>query len=477
MIPDQKPPGLLTFLAYATLAAVAIGLFFLIRASGVDLTAPDPSPGQVLFASTGPAASFNTPLRVLLALAVIIFSARMLGAVFAKLGQPQVMGEVIAGILLGPSFLGYFAPSVATYILPSQVVPSLNVIAQIGVALFMFLVGIELNPAQLRRNPRVVVAVSNAGIMVPFLLGSLLALVLYPRFSTNDVPFPVFILFIGISMSVTAFPVLARILTDRGIQRSRLGSIALACAAVGDVTAWCLLAVVLGAAHATQNNALWTIGASIVFIAFMLLVARRGVDRIARREQTGDRLHEGTFALLLVALLLSAFAAEKIGIHALFGAFILGAVVPHDSVLARKLTERLRDVTVVFFLPVYFAFVGTRTQIGLLDGWSDWMMAFIIIGVASLGKFGGALAAARTTGLAWRESAALGILMNTRGLMELIVLNIGLDLHVLSPTLFAMFLIMAIVTTLATTPILDLLNRNGALFAEADEDRRVTAEG
>jgi Kef-type K+ transport system membrane component KefB len=266
-------------------------------------------------------------------------------------------------------------------------------------------------------------------------------------------------------MSVTAFPVLARILFDRGIQHTRLGAIALSCAAAGDVVAWCLLAIVISAAKADSRAAVQTILAAAVFVVFMLVVVRRLTAILVRREADKPEISQSTLTLLLIALLASAFLAERIGIHALFGAFLLGATIPHDSTLARNLVSRLKDFIVVFFLPVYFAFTGLRTELGLLGSSTDWLFCGVIIAVASTGKFGGGLVAARLTGLRWREGAALGILLNTRGLMELIVLNIGLDMNVLSPTLFVMLVLMAIVTTLATTPILDWLNRDGRLFA------------
>jgi len=281
------------------------------------------------------------------------------------------------------------------------------------------------------------------------------------------VPFTVFVLFIGISMSVTAFPVLARILTDRRMHRGGLGSIAITCAAVDDITAWCLLAFVVSVAKARVEDAVRTLALSLCFVAVIVLVVRPLLRVFVQREEEKSGVSAATMGGILVLLLLSAFTTEWIGIHALFGAFLLGAVIPHDSLLARNLTHdsaltgalirRLHDFVVVFFLPVYFAFTGMRTQIGLVSGLDQWLICGLIILVASLGKFGGSLFAARLTGLGWRDSSALGILMNTRGLMELIVLNIGLDLKVISPTLFAMLVLMAIVTTVATTPILDRL--------------------
>jgi Kef-type K+ transport system membrane component KefB len=318
----------------------------------------------------------------------------------------------------------------------------------------MFLVGLKLNTKVLRSHGRSSIVVSHASIVVPFLLGSALALWLYPRLSAPGVPFTVFALFIGVSMSVTAFPVLARILADRGLSEYRIASMALACAAVDDVTAWCLLAFVVSIVQAQPGRALFTVGLTGAFIVSMLTVVRPLALRFVRLHETRGRLTGGTFTIVFIALFVSAIATEAIGIHALFGAFLLGAIVPHDSALARQLTSKLEDLVVVIFLPAFFAFTGMRTQIGLVQGAEQWSICLAITLVASLGKFGGSALIARLTGLDWRQAMTLGVLMNTRGLMELIVLNVGLDLGVLSPTLFAMLVLMAIATTFATSPVL-----------------------
>ena len=445
------------FLFYAASLVAAVGVFLLIRSAGLRLLAPPAShpPGIV---ETPPLA--ETPsllLHVLLALLIIVIAARILGAIFRWLHQPQVMGEVIAGLLLGPSFLGWLAPQVSSQLLPPVIAPFLAVIAQVGIILFMFLVGLELDTGLLRQRTRASIAISHASIVVPFLLGAGFALWLYPRFADGSISFTAFALFIGVAMSVTAFPVLARILTDTKMQTSRMGVLALACAAVDDVTAWCLLALVVGVAHAQPGRVLLTVGAAIAFILFVLVIATRGAVWLTRRQMSQGRTTQQMFATVCVSLLISALVTERIGIHALFGAFLLGAVVPYDSQLARDIREKCEDLVVVLFLPVFFAFTGMRTQVGLLKEPADWLVCVVIILIASSGKFGGSFFAARITGSDSKEAASLGILMNTRGLMELVVLNVGLDLGVLSPTLFAMFVLMAIVTTLATTPILQAL--------------------
>jgi Kef-type K+ transport system membrane component KefB len=457
---DGREPGKWRVTAcYVLMVAAAVAAFLLIRGCGETLTAPAAEPHAA--AQPGAPPNVDALFHVLLALAAVVAVGRALGGLFVYLGQPPVIGEVVAGILLGPSLLGWVAPGMSAYLLPASVAPYLGVISQVGVILYMFLVGLDLNVGLLHRHGHATLAISHASIVVPFVLGGLLALALYPRLSSGDVPFTSFALFLGVALSVTAFPVLARILTDRGLTRTELGGLAIACAAVDDVTAWCLLAFVVGVAQAKVGGALLVAALTVAYIAFMFLAVRPVLARLAARSDE-VRLTQGGVALVFVALLLSALATELIGVHALFGAFLLGAVIPHDSGLARALTRKLEDVVIVLLLPAFFAFTGLRTQIGLVSGPGDWLVCGLILLVATAGKFGGTLAAGRLTGLGWRDAAALGVLMNTRGLMELIVLNIGLDLGVISPTLFAMLVLMALATTLATTPILQFLKRTAA---------------
>jgi Kef-type K+ transport system membrane component KefB len=441
--------------AYLLMVAATVGIFFLVRSYGETLSAP------AAVQSATPTAVAVTQhadilLHVLLALAAVVVAGRALGKLFIYLGQPPVIGEVVAGILLGPSFLGWLAPSVSTYLLPVSVAPFLSVIAQIGVILYMFLVGLELNSGLIRQRAHATVAISHASIVVPFILGAVLALGLYPRLSTNDVPFTSFALFLGVAMSITAFPVLARILTDRRMHKSPLGVVALACAATDDVTAWCLLAFVVGVAQAKLDGAIGVIALTLAYIAFMFFAVRPIVNRFLARLDEG-RVTQGVVAVVLVMVLLSSLATDFIGVHAIFGAFLLGAVIPHDSAIARAISRKLEDLVTVLLLPAFFAFTGMRTQIGLVSGFENWLICGVIVLVATAGKFGGTCVAARLTGQSWRESAALGTLMNTRGLMQLIVLDIGLDLNVISPTLFAMMVVMALVTTMGTAPVLHVL--------------------
>lgn len=401
---------------------------------------------------------------VLLALAVVTLLARLLGFVFGRfLKQPAVMGEIVAGIVLGPSVLGAISPAAQELVLPRAVAPQLAVIAELGVVLFLFLVGLELDLETLRRRTHAIVAVSLTSIAAPFVLGLGLAWWMFPRFASDGVSFTVFALFLGTSLSVTAFPVLARILIDRGVQRTALGRTALACAAVDDVTAWTLLALVAGLARARLADVGWTVVLLLAYGAAMILLVRRFLQRFAAREERREgALSPVSLGLVFTGILLSAVATEVIGVHALFGAFLLGALLPGTGRLARELHARLESAVLVLLLPSFFALTGMRTHIGLLGSGHDWLVCAVIVSVATLGKFGGGTVAARLTGLGWRQAAALGLLMNTRGLMDLIVLNVGLDLGVISPKVFTMLVLMALVTTFMTGPALDLmLGRRG----------------
>jgi Kef-type K+ transport system membrane component KefB len=450
-----SPLSIRAALIYGAMLVGAVVLFLLIDAWGASLTPPAPPPSGASGTATSQATQ-GALLHVLVALTAVLVTGRLLGVLFRRVGQPPVIGEVVGGILLGPSFLGRVWPEAAAFVLPASVAPYLGVIAQLGVILYMFLVGLELNPGVLRERAQATVAISHASMTFPFLLGAGLALVLYPRLSSTDVSFTSFALFVGVAMSITAFPVLARILTDRRMQKTELGTMALGIAATGDATAWCLLAFVVGVAQAKMGGALLVLVLTVAYIAFMFLAVRPLATRLVGRF---DEVHmtPGVIALIFAALLLSSLATEAIGIHAIFGAFLLGAVIPHDSAVAGAFIHKLEDLVTVLLLPAFFAFTGMRTQIGLVSGIGEWMLCGLIILVATVGKFGGTLAAARLNAIGWREATALGLLMNTRGLMELIVLNIGLELRVISPTLFAMMVVMALVTTMATAPLLQLI--------------------
>jgi Kef-type K+ transport system membrane component KefB len=452
-----------TILIYVAMVLAAVAVFLYVDHQGRTLAAPA--------AAVDPAAArdgaADVLAHVLLALVAVVVVGRLLGRLFLLLGQPPVIAEVVAGIVLGPSVLGLLSPAASAFVLPPSVAPFLGTIAQLGVILYMFVIGLELDPGALRGQIRATVVTSHASIAVPFVLGSALALYLYPRFSSPEVPFTGFALFLGVAMSITAFPVLARILADRDMTRTRLGSIALACAAIGDVTAWCLLAFVVGVVQARVENAVRVGMLTAGFIALMFLAVGPALRWLIRRW--GDRTPaQDAVAFGAVLVLLAALATETIGVHAIFGAFLLGTVIPRDSAVARTVKTGLGDLVTVLLLPAFFALTGMRTQIGLLSGGYEWAVCGLIVLVATAGKFGGTLGAARLTGLGWRDGAGLGILMNTRGLMELIVLNVGLDLGVISPTLFAMMVLMALVTTVATTPVLEWLVPPSAVPEKGD---------
>ncbi|HKE17933.1 MAG TPA: cation:proton antiporter [Kofleriaceae bacterium] len=403
------------------------------------------------------AAILHDPLTRLLAQAVVIIAAsRLVGLLTRRIQQPFVIAEVVAGILLGPSLLGWVAPDVSAALFSRESLGIMQMVAQIGVVLFMFLVGLELDPKLLRGRGHTSVVISHTSILIPFLLGTGLAFYLHDEFSDPSVPMTAFALFMGAAMSITAFPVLARILTERHLLRTRVGAVTIACAAVDDVTAWCILAFVVAVARSAGiGGAVVTTGMVLVYIAVMFIVARPLLVRLAARVATPDAMTQNVVALVLMLVFVSSWATELIGVHALFGAFLFGAVMPKTGSFARALAEKLEDLVLVVFMPLFFAYSGLRTQIGLLDSASDWIVCGVIIVIACVGKFGGSAIPARLTGLSWRESGALGLLMNTRGLMELIVLNIGLDLGVISPTIFSMMILMALVTTFMATPILE----------------------
>ncbi len=397
---------------------------------------------------------FDAPLPLFIVQAVlVIVTSRVLGATARRLGQPLVVAEVAAGILLGPSLFGWLLPRPFAAIFPARSMPLLGILSQIGLILFMFLVGLEFDPKVLKGRTHVSVAISHSSIVLPFALGAVLAWHLHGQYAPAGVPLTSFTLFMGTAMSITAFPVLARILSERGLLRSKVGTIAITCAAVDDVTAWCILAFVVSIARAaTLAGAIRTSLLAFLYIALMFLAARPLLRRCCDRIRGG--LTQNLVAVALVLLFLSSWLTELIGIHALFGAFLFGAILPKEGTLAEDLARKLGDFVVVLMLPLFFAYSGLRTQIGLLDSPGAWAACAWIIVLACAGKFGGSAVAAKVTGLSWREASAIGTLMNTRGLMELVVLNIGLDLGVLSPLLFTMMIIMALVTTFLTTPVL-----------------------
>jgi len=425
---------------------------------GVEAPVKAAAPGAPKSLAAGLMDNLKQPLPLLLLqVIIIVVAARFLGILFRRIGQPPVIGEMIAGILLGPSLLGFLAPAAESFIFPSASLGPLRMLSQIGVILFMFVVGIELDVERLRKKAHAAVLVSHASIIVPFFLGCLFSLGIYRALAGPGTPFSAFALFMAVSMSITAFPVLARIIEERRMTGSFLGTTAIACAAVDDVTAWCMLAFVVAIVKADGlGGSLMTIAMTLVFIAAMLFLVRPRIARIVEKLP-----HVRTGAAFLAAIFSFVFASalftEVIGIHALFGAFLAGVCMPQDRGLRQFLRERLETFSSTFLLPLFFAFTGLRTQVGLLNDWKSWLLCAGVIAVAITGKLGGSMAAARFTGMSWGDSFSLGALMNTRGLVELIVLNLGYDLGILPPRIFAMMVLMALGTTFMTGPLLGVV--------------------
>ena len=396
---------------------------------------------------------------LVLQIAVVLAVCRVVGELFRKMRQPRVVGEMFAGIALGPSLLGWVAPHFSAYLFPAPSLGFLNALSQVGVVVFMFLVGLGINPRELKKQGHAAVLTSHVSITAPFVLAAFLALYLYPRLSDDSVTFTNFALFMGAAMSITAFPVLARILAERNLLSSRLGTVAIACAAVDDVTGWCILAyivVLIRSAHSATS--IWvTIGGIMAFGLIMIYGVRRLLRGYERVYKAQGAISENLMALMLLLVLVAALCTEYLGIHLLFGAFLMGAIMPKQRHFVRYVLDRFETITVTLLLPLFFAFTGLRTNIGLVKGPEMWMYCGLIILVATVGKLGGSTLASWLTGIPLREAAGLGTLMNTRGLMELVILNIGLDIGVISPALFSMMVIMALVTTFMTTPVLSLI--------------------
>lgn len=384
---------------------------------------------------------------------VILATARLMAAALEFLGQPAVVGEMLAGILLGPSVLGRISASAMNDLFPASGLGPLYALSQLGLVLFMFMVGLEVQPGAVRGSAKSVVITSYASIGAPFLCGGILAWRLYPTMGNGAAELP-FVLFIGAAMGITAFPVLARILADRKLMNTRVGVFSISCAAVVDVTAWCLLAVITVIARPDGDNVsliLRFAALGIYFLTMVFLV--RPALRKLLPETTPRSL--GWLGVAMIFLLASVCATEALGVHALFGAFLAGIVMPKNGKLTAELRDRLESVTLVLLLPLFFAFTGLRTSMGLLNSAQAWLLCGLIVLVAVSSKLVVTATCVRISGMPWRESLAVGILVNTRGLVELVILNVGLDLHILSPTLFSMMVIMALATTLMTAPLID----------------------
>jgi Kef-type K+ transport system membrane component KefB len=402
--------------------------------------------------------------RLILQIILIVLIARFFGLLFTKMKQPAVIGEILAGIVLGPSLLGAHFPAMSHFLFPEESFQNLQMLSQIGLIFFMFIIGMELDVKVLKNKAHAAVVISHASIIIPYFLGVCLAYYLFESFASPQISFTAFALFMGIAMSITAFPVLARIIQERGMTKTNLGTMAITCAAADDITAWCILAVVVAIVKAGDfASAGFTIGFSVLYVVFMLLVVQPFLKRIGEIYITKEILNKRIIALVFIILLASSYLTEIIGIHALFGAFLAGVIMPHNLNFKRLLTDKIEDISLVLLLPLFFVLTGLRTEIGLLNNANLWGSCFLIVFTAVLGKFGGSAIAAKVIGQSWNDSLSIGALMNTRGLMELVVLNIGYDLKILNPEIFAMMVIMALFTTFMTGPSLDLINR---LFKE-----------
>lgn len=400
------------------------------------------------------------PLAILLLqIITIIIIARFFGWIFRKIGQPTVIGEIIAGIFLGPSVVGMYLPEYSALLFPPESLGNLQFLSQIGLILFMFVIGMELDLKVLKNKANDAVVISHASIVFPFALGIGLSYYIYHKFAPEGIEFLSFSLFMGIAMSITAFPVLARIVQERGIHKTRLGTIVITCAAADDITAWCLLAAVIAIVKAgTFMSSLYVIGGATVYVLMMLFIVKPFLKKVGDLYANRTNLSKPVVAIFLLTLIVSAYLTEIIGIHALFGAFMTGAIMPDNAKFRTIFIEKVEDVALILLLPLFFVFTGLRTQIGLISDPELMRITGYIILVAVAGKFVGSALAAKFVGQNWRDSLTIGALMNTRGLMELVVLNIGFDLGVLSPEVFTMMVIMALVTTFMTGPAIDLIN-------------------
>jgi Kef-type K+ transport system membrane component KefB len=452
-------------LFYITVIAVFSGLIYWVLKNGEALQA-----GREIVTKTSGKGQWQDfldslfsnlthPLALLLVqIITIIFAARVFGWICKKIGQPSVIGEMIAGIVLGPSLVGTYFPEYSGMLFPAASLGNLQFLSQIGLILFMYVVGMELDLNVLKNKAKDAVIISHASIIIPFALGLILAYFIYEQFAPAGVEFSSFALFLGIAMSITAFPVLARIVQERGLHRTRIGALVITCAAADDITAWCILAAVIAIVKAGSFvSSLYIIGLSVAYVFLMLWVVKPFLRRIGDLYSNKENITRPVVAIFFLTLLISSYVTELIGIHALFGAFMAGAIMPENMRFRSIFIEKVEDVSQVMLLPLFFVFTGLRTQIGLLNDPYLWKVCGLIIAVGVVGKFVGSALTARFVGQNWRDSLTIGALMNTRGLMELIVLNIGYDLGVLSTEIFSMMVIMALATTFMTGPALDLI--------------------
>jgi Kef-type K+ transport system membrane component KefB len=453
------------FILYASLILIFGGLIFYLLHVGKSLDHSITPNSKIISAAPHGGeifpSLFQTNLRealprLLLQIIIIIATTQLLGSVFRKIGQPAVIGETVAGILLGPSLLGLLFPSLFHFIFPIESLPNLRFLSQIGLILFMFIIGMELDLRLLRKQAFEALIISHASILIPFSLGIGVSMFLYRSYSGVQTNFYAFALFMGIAMSITAFPVLARIIRDRKLSETKLGILAITCAASDDVTAWCLLALLIALIRSGSGmNGLLTIGMVLIYVFIMLVPIRLILKKIHSIYERGKIGYNTLMSVTFILLLCSSWCTEVIGIHALFGAFLAGIVIPKNDAMQKRIIDRISDVSMVMLLPLFFVYTGLRTQAGILNSGPLWISFLLILVCAVAGKFGGSALVARALGQTWKDSLSIGALMNTRGLMELIVLNIGYDMGILSAEIFSMMVLMALLTTMMTSPLLD----------------------
>lgn len=402
---------------------------------------------------------FNHPLPVLLLqILVILTVSKLIGIVFKRIGQPAVMGEITAGILLGPSLLGWLFPGAMNFLFAPTSLQGLQMLSQIGLLLFMFIIGLEVDLAVFKSRAIAAVVISHVSIVLPYFLGVWLAWFLYSTYAPANIPFMTYALFMGIAMSITAFPVLARILKERKMTQTPVGSLSLLSAAINDVTGWCLLVVVIAVAKAGSiSNALMVLVWSLIYVLVMWFLVKPLLARISAKRFVNGKSDIRFTGIVFFMLIVSSLTSELIGIHALFGAFLAGVIMPPSVSVRSAFAEKMEDVSVTLLLPLFFAATGLRTEIGVLNEAHLWWLCVAVIVLAVAGKFLGSAIAARLVGQTWKDSWSIGALMNTRGLMELIVLNIGYDLGILTTEIFTILVLMALVTTLMTGPALNLI--------------------
>ena len=403
--------------------------------------------------------NIQSPIGILLLqIIAILIVCRIFGWLFVKIGQPTVIGEIVAGIVLGPSVLGNLLPELSAFLFPPDSLNNITLLSQFGLILFMFAIGMELDLEEVRKRLKETILISHTSTIVPFFCGMLTAYYVYESYAHKGTPFLSFALFIGIAMSITAFPVLARIIQEKGLTKTHLGTISLASAANGDITAWCLLAVVIAVAQAGSIlSAIYNILFSFLYILFMFFAVRPFLRMVGHIYHNKEVIDKALVAFMFLLLIISSYFTEILGLHVLFGAFIAGVVMPSNIKFRKIMTEKVEDVSLALFLPLFFVSTGLRTEIGLLNTPELWSMCGIFILVAIIGKFGGAMFSARFVGESWRDSLYIGALMNTRGLMELIVLTIGYEMEILPPSIFVMLVLMTLVTTFMTTPLVSLI--------------------